>query len=826
MINFLCTHAQKDTIQPKIDSFQLPVSSSDIASKIEYKAKDSIIYNIRTKKMHLFNESKISYTDMQVEGYFIDYDWTSSLLSSNMLKQGDSTLGRPYMKQAGKEYFTDKLLYNFKTKKGKVYDIVTKEDEALLHGHEVKKDSWGNWFIHKAKYTTCDHEHPHFYFNAKKLKLTTKKSIVTGPTNLVISDVQTPIYLPFGIFPAQKGRRSGIIFPQQYGFSPFFNLQNMGVYLGINDYMDARILGDIYFNGSYRMNGNLRYNKLYKFDGEFMAETNRIFIGDADDPSVVARTPVNYIFNWRHTQSPKAHPTFSFNSDLRYMTQGAINNSLTLDQRRITGQIVSNLNATKRFRKLPIIFNAGISYNQDLSTKTVSGTLPSFRLNYNGTIYQNPNKQKSVVIGMQHTSSASAILPTTADSNIFNGNFLKNLNFGVQHNTTFSFQNIRLLKNFNFIPRISYNENMYFKERSITRDANQAELDTTISEGVYTARDFNGGASLNTVIIGIIPISKKGILHGIRHQLTPVLDFSMAPSFKDNFWGYYQSYTDTANREINYFRYPNASANVNTVTNAILNFGINNAFEGKFKNRKDSLSGSKKMMILDALSINSSYHFHRDSFKLQNFNIGFSNSTLGFLTFSGAMTFDPYIYEDGIRRDRLKLSESDGFLRLMDMNATASLNIGATTFPKRVLASQKGSEFERDFIYRNYHYFYDFTSPWNLNMSVNINMRRPVVGVKTQDTFDFNASLVLNNFDFNLTKNWKIALSSGYDFKTKQVGITTISAIRDMHCWEFRVNYTPISNIGQAYTIEIRPKAALLQDLKLTRNRPAIENYF
>ena len=311
--NFISTEGQiVDTTIKFKDSSLIISANNDIASKIEYKAKDSIIYNIRTKKMHLFNESKINYTDMLVEAYFIDYDWITGVMAGNQLKKGDSVLGRPSMQQAGKDYYTDKLLYNFKSKKGKVYDIVTKEEEALLHGHEVKKDSFGNWFISKAKYTTCDHEHPHFYFNAEKLKLTTKKSIVTGPTNLVINDVQTPIYLPFGIFPSQKGRRSGIIFPQQYGFSPFFNLQNMGFYLGINDYMDAKLLADIYFNGSYKFVGNLRYNKLYKFDGEFTAETNRIFQGDADDPKILASTPVNYIFNWRHTQSIKAHPTFDF----------------------------------------------------------------------------------------------------------------------------------------------------------------------------------------------------------------------------------------------------------------------------------------------------------------------------------------------------------------------------------------------------------------------------------------------------------------------------------------------------------------------------------
>ena len=825
--NFISTEGQiVDTTIKSKDSSLIISANNDIASKIEYKAKDSIIYNIRTKKMHLFNESKINYTDMLVEAYFIDYDWITGVMAGNQLKKGDSVLGRPYMQQAGKDYYTDKLLYNFKSKKGKVYDIVTKEEEALLHGHEVKKDSFGNWFISKAKYTTCDHEHPHFYFNAEKLKLTTKKSIVTGPTNLVINDVQTPIYLPFGIFPSQKGRRSGIIFPQQYGFSPFFNLQNMGFYLGINDYMDAKLLADIYFNGSYKFVGNLRYNKLYKFDGEFTAETNRIFQGDADDPKILASTPVNYIFNWRHTQSIKAHPTFNFISDLRYMTQGAINRSLTLSQSRITGQIVSNLNATKRFRKLPIIINAGLSYNQDLRTETVSGTLPSLRINYNGNIYQNSSKQNSVVIGLQYTTSAIAQLPTTADSNVFNGNFLKNLNLGVQHTAGFSFQNIRLFNYFNFVPRLNYNENMYFKKINISRDIGEKKPDSLITDGLFTARDFNGGISLNTVVIGMFPVSKKGPLQGIRHQMTPVVDFSYTPDFGTEFWDYFRSYTDTSNREIKYFQYLGTAGAISSRANAVLNFGINNAFEGKFRNKKDSVNGSKKFMLLDALNISSNYNFNLDSFKMSNYTVSFSNSTLRFLTFSGSMLFDPYVYENGVRKDKLKLLDGQGLARFMNMNATASLSLSANEISRTILNSQKGSEYERNFIYRNYHFFYDFNSPWNFNMSFNIGLNRYFTKVGAEDSSKLNATIMLNNFDFNMTKKWKIAISSGYDFDTKQVGITTISAIRDMHCWEFRVNYIPISNIGQAYTIEIRPKSALLQDLKLTRNKPAIENFF
>lgn len=830
VFNFLIAQAQVskkgDSSTVRLDSNTLVSANNDIASKIEYKAKDSIIYNIRTKKMHLFNESKIAYTDMLVEAYFIDYDWTSGMLAGNQLKQKDSVKGRPYMQQAGKDYYTDKLLYNFKSKKGKVYDIITKEEEALLHGHEVKKDSIGNWYIYKAKYTTCDLEHPHFYFNAKKLKLTTKKSIVTGPTNIVINDVKTPIYLPFGIFPAQKGRRSGIIFPQQYGFSPFFNLQNMGVYFGLNDYMDAKLLADVYFNGSYKFIGNLRYNKLYKYDGEFTAETNRIFTGDSDNPIVSGTTPINYIFNWRHTQSLKAHPTFTFNSDLRYMTQGAINRSLTLDQSRITGQINSNLNVTKRFRRAPITINGGISYNQDLKTETVSGSLPSLRINYNGNIYNNPNKANSLVINLQHTTNALAQLPSTPDSNIFNGRFLKNLSLGLQHNAVFSFQNIRLFKYFNITPRLSYNDYMYFKKINISRDSGEKKPDSIITNGVFTARDFNGGINLNTVIIGMFPISKKGLIRGIRHQITPVVDFSYAPDFSTDFWGYFNRYNDTLNKEVRYFQYLGSNSSIGGSSTAILSFGINNALEGKFRNKKDSTLGTKKLMLLDALSINSSYNFNADSFKMDYYRISFSNSTLQFLTFSGSMVFDPYHYENGTRKDKFNILEGTGIARFMNMNATVNLNLNASNVSRRILNSQKGSEYERNFVFRNYHYFYDFNSPWNLSTSFNVDMRSGFTSNKLNDTSIVNASIVLNNFDFNLTKNWKIAISSGFDFNTKQIGLTTISAIRDMHCWEFRVNYIPISNIGQAYTIEIRPKAALLQDLRLSRNRPLIENYF
>jgi len=649
---------------------------------------------------------------------------------------------------------------------------------------------------------------------------------VTGPTNIVIGDVQTPIYLPFGIYPTQSGRRSGVILPQQYGFSPFFNLRDMGFYIGINDHLDARFLADIYFNGSYEYKTYIRYNTNYKYSGEFKLMTNRIYQGDADNPTVKESTPANYLFTWTHTQSPKAHPTFNFNSSLTYMTQGAINRSLNLTPQRSTGQVASNLNMTKRFRYIPLILNFGVSYTQDLKNKTVSGDLPSVRLNYNGNLFQNKNNPKSVVVNFVYSSEAKSQFSSIQDSQIFNGEIFSKMNYGISHAASFNFNNIKLFKNINVTPSFTYNDKFYFKKQEIDRDSLKTKPDTSIQNGFYTARDFNGGVALNTVLIGIYPLSKNGFVRGIKHQMTPNVSLVYTPNFGTDFWGYYGKYSDSNNKEVKYFKYRGPYSVAGNSANAVISFGISNALEGKFKAKKDSINGAKKLMLLDNFNIGSSYNLIADSFKLSDFNFTFSNSTLKFLTFSGSMIFSPYVYENGTRRDRYKITEGDGLLRFKSFYASANLMLNSNNISKRILNSEKGSEYERNFMYRNYHFFYDFNSPWNLALSFNMSLNRQFTSVTYKDTTVMNAAIILNNFDFNLTKNWKIAITSGYDFNTSQVGLTTISAIRNMHCWEFRVNYTPISNIGQAYTIEIRPKSTLLQDLKLTRNKPAIENYF
>ena len=46
----------------------------------------------------------------------------------------------------------------------------TQDGEGYIHGNELKKNPDNSMFVQDSKYTTCSHDEPHFYINAKNLK--------------------------------------------------------------------------------------------------------------------------------------------------------------------------------------------------------------------------------------------------------------------------------------------------------------------------------------------------------------------------------------------------------------------------------------------------------------------------------------------------------------------------------------------------------------------------------------------------------------------------------------------------------------------------------
>ena len=168
----------------------------------------------------------------------------------------DSIIQKPIFTENNKEYKSETIKYNFKTEKG-IIKTLTKEGESYLHGDIVKKEKDKTQYLSKGLYTTCDHEKPHFYIKAGKVKFIEGEKIISGPANLIIEDIPTPIFLPFAIFPISNKRSSGILLPS-YGNSAAlgYNLKDLGYYFGLNDYIDLKITSDIFTRGSFRVGLN------------------------------------------------------------------------------------------------------------------------------------------------------------------------------------------------------------------------------------------------------------------------------------------------------------------------------------------------------------------------------------------------------------------------------------------------------------------------------------------------------------------------------------------------------------------------------------------
>ena len=173
--------------QVRIDSI------TKINDDLIYSAKDSIVYDIKKNQVLLYIEAKLTYKNIQLESGFMLINFNNNtILSTGLNDSLNHYISKPVLKEDNKLYKADTIRYNYKSKKAKIIKLLTEEEGGYLHGREIKKDNDTTYYLQHGKYTTCSLEEPHFYINAKKLKLIPGEKIITGPANLVLGDIPSP----------------------------------------------------------------------------------------------------------------------------------------------------------------------------------------------------------------------------------------------------------------------------------------------------------------------------------------------------------------------------------------------------------------------------------------------------------------------------------------------------------------------------------------------------------------------------------------------------------------------------------------------------------
>ena len=801
----------------EIDSI---ANTSEIETTINYSAKDSIFYDLKSQKIKLYGGSKIDYGEINLEAYEILVDWNDKTLDANFILDSiGKKIGKPIFSEGDQSYETDKITYNFDSRKAKIKGIVTQLDDAYMQGEDVKKNEEDELFISHAMYTTCNLEEPHFHISSSKIKVIPGKKVVSGPFHLKFGNVPTPLGFIFGMFPQPKKKVSGLIMPN-YGEEKRrgFYLRDGGYYFAVNDHLDLRLTGDIYSKGSYGMTLGTNYKKRYSYSGNLRFNYNKSKLGDFENPT----TSNDFSFSWSHSPDTRGKSS-RFSSSVNFQTNSYNQNKNLVYSNfneSINAQFNSNISYSKTFKGSPFNLSANLRHSQNVQTKKVNLTLPDISYNMSRIYpFKNIGKLGKTALGkisISHRFNGKIELTNGSVGNSLGGlniinsgnNFSEQIDFnmdnissiidrskiGGKHTIPIS-TSFNLLKYFTVSPSVNYNEIWYFKKLSYNYNEleNGIEIDTTNS--FQRAWSYSSAFALSTRIYGTV-FFKKGKIKAIRHVISPEISMSFSPDFTKPKYGYYENVQINNEGDTKLLsKYENFLFGSPRIgSSASMNFYIGNNLEMKVLDKKDTINGTRKIKIFDNLAFSSSYNFLADSFRLAP--IRFSTRTSFFkrlinLSISG--NIDPYTFRlDSIsesatgiknvyqrRVDELAYKNNQGIGSLAYINMALGFRFSAKDFRSDddEKESSYGTREEIDYINSNIAEYIDFNVPWSINASYNLNRRK--IGFR-----DPNITQTLTfSGDVSISEKTKISFRSGYDFKFKMLTQTSINATRDLHCF-------------------------------------------
>lgn len=175
-------------------------------------ARDSVVEDFRNGRtlLYYYGDVKVTYDNMEITSEYMEYNAdTKTVFATGIIDSTGVMQGKPVMKEGNNNYEMESVYYNFTSRKARINNMVTQDEQGFLHGTTLKKMPDNSINIKGGKYTTCDAEHPHFYLHMTNAKITSDEDgnvgqTIFGPSYVVIEDVPTPIVVPFGFVPKRS----------------------------------------------------------------------------------------------------------------------------------------------------------------------------------------------------------------------------------------------------------------------------------------------------------------------------------------------------------------------------------------------------------------------------------------------------------------------------------------------------------------------------------------------------------------------------------------------------------------------------------------------
>ena len=837
------TIAKNDSIIPKKEK-AAPKKESFIDDKIERTCNDSTIQDYKNNKVYYYGDAKVVYEDITIEAAFIEFDFEKrTVFAKGLLDTAGKMYGAPIFIEGDKKYQSESMTFNFETKKGIITKVFTEDAMGYIHGARIKKMDDNSINIKSGSFTTCSNpEHPHYEFHFGKAKVIPNDKIVTGPAYFKLEGTPLPVGIPFGIFPNAKGQRNGILVPS-WGESANrgFYFENGGFYWGINEYVDLQLVGDIYTRGSWAIKPTVRYNKRYAFNGSFSGSYAVNKIGTKGSADYNEST--DFKVRWVHKQDPKARPKSSFSADV-YIVSSNYNKYNAISSNEYLSNTFQSSVAYQTSIGSLFNFTANASHSQNTLTRVMTVTLPEFTLNMN-RVYPlknvgNPAKKRWYKdLYISYTANAKNYV-SMADSLFFKPNWLDNLQNGIQHRVPISMP-VKLFKHITWTTSATFLDRMYFRyfEKQWVDDPTMANGGYVMTDTINQFRNvfsFDVSSTLTTKLYGMVNF-KKGPVRAIRHVFTPSVGLSYNPDYSRDFWNYYGTYYDANGIEQLYSMFQgNIYGTPPSGKAGRINYSFGNNLEIKVPSKKDTITGLKKVKLIDDLSFSGSYDMAKDSLNFSYLSVNGRTTLFKNLSVRYSSLWDPYIL-DSLGKKQLNQFEWDVNKRLFRKNSVTwnfslSYSLNNDTFKKkngakntkRKMDSPLASEQEMNDIRSNPEDYIDWTTKWALSLSYNLTLSNnpTFFNYLMQDNRKVIQTLGVNG-NINLSENWKVSVQTGWDFEQKKLSYTSMTIYRDLHCWEMRFNWIPLGTY-KSWNFTINVKASALQDLKLTKKKDYRDN--
>lgn len=800
------------------------VNDNSMSEISKYGARDSIFADLKKKQIHLFGNAFVETEGINLSAGYILVDLDKNELSATYLYDADSNrIEIPVFKDGAEEISAYTIKYNLDTQKAYIEEVKIQQDEMYLYMGEAKRHPNDHIHFKKGRFTTCNLPEPHYHFQLSKAVMVPEKRIATGPMNLWIAQVPSPLGLPFAIIPQQKERTHGFLFPEFQPISAYgMGVRNLGYFFPINNNWQTSAFISLFSGGSWGVKNATQYKKRYGFDGGFAVEFMQYRTNFPD-----RRSLNNLMIEWNHSQDQKSNPYWKFNSNVNFRSDNDSKNTLEgVNENYFKNTLASDINLNCYFPGKPFQMSGKLSLRQNSLSKTVS--LLSPLINFNTQQIQ-PFRKKvgaSQIVkrfGFRYSyefkneSTFQDSLMRQVNTEAIGRQYFNGMKQNLSLQTTGSlFNNVLKLT-----PSLTYNTTLNFQQigKSFDLSTNITSVDTLRQSGL--AHDLKFRLSATSLLYSYYKfVGKRNPL--LRHVLTPTIGFSYSPNLNP-----LNSYLSGTNQtEVKYSPFEQSIYRVGqTQDQATLDFNFMNTFELKRKSDSDTLDGFKKTKIFEAVSITGNYDFLKDSMQLSNISLSARTQPAKWINIVATGTFSPYSWIDstGAIISKYALADRNKLGRLLNTNITTTLTLTSKESQAKIEENKNkvAQLWDADLSYFALHpeYLVDFDIPWKINFSHVLDIRKNTNRNEFNNEAENIIQTLMMNGDISFTKRWKLSGTISADVKEKKITNGFFTLTRDMHCWDLSFRWTPIG-LNKSFLLTIRNTSSIFSSAKLDFRKP------